>query len=306
MKWIELDNYAPTRSPEFDTNSNTINPDAASARRLDGGRRGRGRRPGAQHARVVQLARARTRASSTPPATAWRRRRCASTPTSPRPTASTRPCPGFAPVLRHQRGGAERRRDRGAAALGEPAGDRERDLRPDERARERDRVHRARPSSPIPTAARASSSPTSPPPRLDRTGRGRRRRRQSPRSQPVRRAGTRANVIVDFSVTDPESPIESRLPRRAGDHRRHADVQLQRAQRRRARDRHGDHQARHQEAQEAEDQGDQEAGRAAAEEEDQVQVEATRPRASTSARSRATARSPASTSSRRRPPTRPG
>jgi hypothetical protein len=31
MKWIEFDNYGPTPVPEFDTASNTINPDAASA-----------------------------------------------------------------------------------------------------------------------------------------------------------------------------------------------------------------------------------------------------------------------------------
>ena len=31
MKWIEFDNFGPTPVPEFDTQSDTINPDAASA-----------------------------------------------------------------------------------------------------------------------------------------------------------------------------------------------------------------------------------------------------------------------------------
>ena len=296
--------------PEFDTNSNTINPDAASAHGLDGGRRRQRRLTPGSTPRSRSARAGRTRASSTPTGNPPRRRpRCASTPTSPPPTASpprspaSRPFCGTSAAAPSAAGIATLLRSANPHATGE------RDLRADERRRRTRSTCTQSASSRTRTAARASSSPTSRPRRSTAPARSSTRRARARRSRPVSNGWYTGKVTVAFSVADPGvADREPSVPR-------HVPVTADGTQTFTCNALSGggpgtgsrDDQARHEEAEEAEDQGDRRSGgEPPPKQEDQVQVEGRDLGHRHRARSRATARSPASTRSRRRPPTRPG
>ena len=120
MKWIEFDNFGPTPVPEFDTESDTINPDAASAGGRSRSRRSR-RRPRHTTPPRRSARAARQPGSSTPRARRSRRPPSATSPGSRGGRRGrARPCPGFATFFGTSAADPERRRDRRAAALREP------------------------------------------------------------------------------------------------------------------------------------------------------------------------------------------